>query len=83
MMGKQAKAMNLGREMERWSEEQSGPRPKEKRRSLKFASQETKKEVVPVRWTEVRLRGRKRKRPTTGRVSTSLRMPLLVVLEST
>lgn len=53
-----------------------GPRPKEKRRSLKLASQTSKKAVRPQRWKAERWRGRVVKRKMMGRRERSLKRPL-------
>lgn len=72
-VGRQAKAMKKGRDFGGFDER--GPRSKEKRRSLKFASQ-----VMPVTAavgkTQVRWRGRMVKRERIGRRERSLYLPL-------
>lgn len=69
-MGRQAMERNRGRKS--GGSEESGPLPKARRRSLKLASQARKNEERPQRVREVSLRGRARKRQTTGRKHTSL-----------
>ncbi|OMO83643.1 acyl-CoA--sterol O-acyltransferase 1-like protein [Corchorus capsularis] len=46
--------------------DERGPWPKEKRRSLKLASQARKKEVGPQKWKEERFKGRITKRKMIG-----------------
>nr|GMD04913.1 hypothetical protein DVH24_006583 [Ipomoea batatas] len=66
----QAKATNL--ESDSGGEEHKGPLPNAKRRSLKLPSQPIKKAVPPPRFEVVRLRGRRKKIPATGRTPESL-----------
>ena len=55
--------------------DESGPKPKEKRMSLKLASHVMKKAVMPVGRTVVRERGRMVKRKKTGIRERSLSLP--------
>lgn len=72
-MGKQALAKKRGRESVGLDK---GPLPMANKRSLKLVSQLTKKETGPIKWTEVKLRGRVRKRHTIGMIVRSLGIPL-------
>ena len=72
VMGKVATTTKAERE-KRLS--QRGPLSKAKRRSLKVASQQRKKEEMPRRWTVERERGRKKKRDRTGRTARSRHFP--------
>ncbi|KAB1226991.1 hypothetical protein CJ030_MR1G014987 [Morella rubra] len=56
--------------------DESGPKSKEKRRSLKLASHVTKKAVMPVGSTVVRERGRMVKRQKIGIRERNLSLPL-------
>ena len=47
-MGKQETAKKIGRDNKGLVSEARGPRPKAKRKSLKLASQEMKKAVMPI-----------------------------------
>lgn len=69
-------AMAMKRPMEIDGSKAKGPLPKAKSRSLKLPSQEMKKAVAPPRCTEERMRGRYKKRLTTGRIQRSLVVPL-------
>ena len=55
---------------------ESGPESKEKRASLKVASQVMKKAVMPERVAEERRRGRAMKRKKIGRRERNLNLPL-------
>lgn len=57
------------------SEIESGPKSKQKRRSLKLQSQVMKKAVMPVGRTVERYRGNMEKRKKIGRRETSLSIP--------
>jgi len=71
-MGREAKEMKWRMFGGDWAR---GPWLKEKRRSLKVASQTRKKVVGPPRWKEERLKGRMRKRSRIGRRERSLKKP--------
>ncbi|KAF5760560.1 hypothetical protein HanXRQr2_Chr16g0754931 [Helianthus annuus] len=60
--------------------DERGPFSKAKRMSLKFASHERKNETAPMKWTEVRERGRERKKMITGRNVRSLGTPFGTIL---
>lgn len=66
-MGKQAKGMK--REILRGGLDDNGPLLKVKSISLKLASHEMKKEVMPEKWMEVKLRGRTKKRHVIGEIA--------------
>lgn len=72
-MGRQATVMKKGRDFGGFDER--GPRSKEKRKSLKFASQVTPVATAAVGKTQVRWRGRMVKRERTGRRERSLYLP--------
>lgn len=67
-------AMKMGREYGGWAER--GPKSKEKRASLKVASQDMKRAVNPERKTDERRKGRVRKMEKIGRRERNLSMPL-------
>ena len=73
-MGRQA--MGTKRDNGIGGSEESGPFPKAKRRSLKFASHAIKKEVKPPRCMVVSLSGSHRKRHVTMDNATNLVVPL-------
>lgn len=65
-MGRQERRMKCFKEMGGCWLEVRGPLPKAKSKSLKLASHEMEKPVVPVKCTEVMLRGRRKKRRSMG-----------------
>ena len=73
-MGKQAKGMKRERGRGGWDER--GPWLMVKRRSLKVESHEMKKEVMPEKCMEVKLRGRRRKRIMIGEIEMILGVPV-------
>lgn len=73
-IGKQAIEAKRGKES--GGSEIKGPESKEKRRSLKEASQVMKKAMIPARRWEERGRGRREKRERIGRRERSLVKPL-------
>ena len=78
LTGKQARGMK--RRKGRGRLEERGPLPKAKRRSLKVASQEMKKDIGPLRTMALSFRGRTKKRSITGRSMTNLVKPCLTIL---
>lgn len=74
LMGRQAVAMKTRRDFGEPVER--GPKSKEKRASLKVASQVMKKAVMPERMAVERKRGRATKREKIGRRERSLNLPL-------
>ncbi|KAJ6747842.1 hypothetical protein OIU74_030161 [Salix koriyanagi] len=73
-MGRQAKAIKSGRE--RGGRGDRGPWSRAKRRSLKLASQERKKEERALRVKMEISRGRRRNMQMTGMIAKSLVVPL-------
>lgn len=76
-MGKQAKGMKWAKEVEC-----KGPWLKAKSMSLKLASHEMKKEVMPAKCMEVKLRGRTKKRHIIGEIAMILAFPEGKILPS-
>jgi len=73
LIGRQARAIKRVREID--ESDDKGPLLKAKSKSLKFASQAKKNPKVPVKCTEVKVRGMKRLRKMIGRRQISLFVP--------
>ncbi|KAH0456252.1 hypothetical protein IEQ34_014159 [Dendrobium chrysotoxum] len=69
----------IGRKVRKESEGKRGPESKERRRSLKTASQPRKKPEMPRKWMEVKERGRKKSGKMAGRRAKKRRRPGVVL----